>query len=157
VTDSQPPSRPRCRNKYALCISASRSKKLICRQIYKPFTEPDYGDLRLRRTHTRTHTHIEWPMTNVDVQYLRPIIPMVQHIMTQRSQLQGLCLALGATVSCLYSCSTCCCLHSLHSSTCLGHSGGSSCSWNSMDPTSSKKTNFYVAILCKCCDKSHRP
>jgi len=27
VTDSQPPSQPRCRSKYALCISASRSKK----------------------------------------------------------------------------------------------------------------------------------
>ena len=72
VTDSQPPSRPRCRNKYALCISASRSKKLICRQIYKPFTEPDYGDLRLRRAHTLTHAHTHSHRVTYD-QCRRPV------------------------------------------------------------------------------------
>ena len=32
VTDSQPPSQPRRRSKYALCISASRSNKRACVQ-----------------------------------------------------------------------------------------------------------------------------
>ena len=56
VTDSQPPSQPRCRSKYALCISASRSKNV---EIYSELYHRKPKQKKTKCAISEEHTHVK--------------------------------------------------------------------------------------------------